>query len=217
MVATIFRKKATQGFKALNGMQRAILYDANIRASSGCPSDQLPTNTVHVEDWEEEGYGTTVAPLDEASTEVDDEVTDEEVGPGTVDEEFAEGYQAYAAAAETAAAAAAAAAARVATKRSAPDDDVDLRDLQLNQTWEKSFLDRTRNPNQPEDGQPAQEEEEDDPDLTSTALQDLLELTVDGIAVCWPPGIDARVARIILHRRRTMTTAKKQCDRAAPS
>ena len=110
---------------------------------------------------------------------------------------------------------------RLATKRSAPDADVDLRDLQLNKAWEKSFLDYTRNLNQPEGDQPAldspQEEEDDDPDLTSTALQDLLELADDGIAVCWPQGIDARVARIILHRRRTMTAAKKLCDRASPA
>ena len=76
---------------------------------------------------------------------------------------------------------------------------------------------RTRNLNPADDDQPALEEEDDDPNLSSTVLQDLLELSEDGIAVGWPPGIDARIARLLLHRRRTMTTAKKLCDRAAPA
>ena len=106
-------------------------------------------------------------------------------------------------------------------KRSAPDADVDLRGLQLNKAWEKSFLDYTRNLNRLAGDQPAldspQEEEDVASDLTSTALQDLLEIADCGIAVCWPRGLDARIARIILDRRRTMTAAKKLCDRASPA
>ena len=217
LVATIFRKKATKGFKSLNGMQRAILYDAHAQADRTGASLPSLADSVHVDDWEEEGFGTTASPLSEAQSEDVADASDVEVGPATVDEEFAESYLVYAATAAAAAAEAEATAERLATKRCAPDADVDLRDLQLNQAWEKAFLRRTRNLNPAEDDQPALEEEDDDPNLSSTVLQDLLELTEDGIAVVWPPGIDARIARLILHRRRSMTNAKRQCDRAAPA
>ena len=116
MVATIRRKLATKGFKARNGMQRAILYDANVNYSSASSSSQRPIDMVHVEDWEREDFGTTVAPFDEASAEDDDEASEEEAGPGTVDPEFAESYQAFVAAT------AAAAAAEAATAAAAPID-----------------------------------------------------------------------------------------------
>ena len=183
LVSTIFRKKATRGFKSLDGMQRAILYDANALAVSTGASRPSLVDSVHVEDWEEEGFETAADPLSDAPSADDSESSDVEVGPATVDDEFVASYQAYEAASAAAAATDTATAERLARKRSAPDEET----------------------------------VDDDVNLSTLALQDLLELTDDGIAVVWPPGIDARIARLLLLRRRTATSAKKLCDRAAPA
>ena len=188
MVATIRRKRATKGFQALSGMQRAILYDANVKHNSASSSSQRPS-MVHVEDWEREDFGTTVAPFDEASAEDDDEASEEEAGPGTVDPEFAESYQAFVAAA---AEAAAAAATRADPSSSANDHPC------LGATTIEHNRAPTEHVGAPTDLQATVEPLVDAAGHDLDALRDLVELTEDGERVCWPGGLNLLTARLLL-------------------
>ena len=80
-----------------------------------------------------------------------------------------------------------------------------LEHLHLEQEWEESFrkyeavLKRRTNIDPSIKAEPRTAAYESD--TPSAQLRDLLDLTEAGLAVVWPPGLDQRIARILLHER----------------
>ena len=99
--------------------------------------------------------------------------------------------------------------------------EVDFRDLQLGSSWEQSYSRHAEGCAQQAEVLPAAivapAEEEATSALSSDHILDLLDMTDSGLTVCWPIGLDVRIARLILRRRAASATARQLCDRADPA
>ena len=98
-----------------------------------------------------------------------------------------------------------------------PVDTQLLQNLQLGDEWERSFLDYRADLQRRTSAKASQQTEEPrkegySSNVATPDLRDLLELEETGIAVTWPRGLDARVARIIIHERTAESPSGMQPD-----